>query len=164
MVRGMCGGNLEEGCGTAVKGLRWNWRALDGLLMMRFGCGFLDLLLTTAWDYVAKDIFVHLVINTLLSSIFLVFFVFFIRNSMHPTSPHFTMTQLLGLATNQIASEKPLALFYTSNKRIDPFPFRAEVPCYLDSTHVLGLWSSLFLKTSELITLDWSESIVWLSL
>ncbi|KAL3609732.1 hypothetical protein D5086_000752 [Populus alba] len=31
----MCGGNLEEGCGTAVKGLRWNWRALDGLLMMR---------------------------------------------------------------------------------------------------------------------------------
>nr|TKR97662.1 hypothetical protein D5086_0000213070 [Populus alba] len=106
----MCGGNLEEGCGTAVKGLRWNWRALDGLLMM--------------------------------------------RNSMHPTSPHFTMTQLLGLATNQIASEKPLALFYTSNKRIDPFPFRAEVPCYLDSTHVLGLWSSLFLKTSELITLD----------
>jgi hypothetical protein len=85
---------------------------------------------------------------------FFLFCLFFIRNSMHPTSPHFTMTQLVGLATNQIASEKPLDLSYTSNKRIDPFPFGAEVPCYLDSTHVLRLWSSLFLKTSELITLN----------
>jgi len=48
------------------------------------------------------------------------------------------MTQLVGLATNQIASEKPLDLFYTSNRRIDPFPFGAEVPCYLDSALYSG--------------------------